>query len=450
MGAKRPVFLTRCAAIALVTIAVLFSVLATPSQAATAPFYDVTEADWFSEAVQKLAGAKIVAGREDGTFGPYDPVTRAEFSVLVVRCLSLPPGTRHPFTDFPRGVWFEPAVASLYAAGLAGGRSPTEFAPYSAITRQQAVTLAVRALAYRLKRQPVEGLDLAMSPAEIEAWIAGYSDGPLIAEVHRSAAANAYRLQLLAGQSEAGFRPGAPITRGETAALLYAALFKTPIPLTEVPIPAPAEPAVPPQPQQPAVPQEPLAPAYQPASVGSRGPQVLFIEQRLTELTYRPGPIDGVFDERTRQAVIAFQKWEVLSRQGTVGPETWARLLTAGVPGPRLNGSGVWIEVNLAKQVFLYVQNGAVTRTLPTSTGTSFTYRSTPYTVERKAIPDGPRYRALYLNPGSVLAIHGYPYVPTYPASHGCVRLTKWDMDDLRAYDAGSPLIPDGTKVYIY
>ena len=172
-------------------------------------------------------------------------------------------------------------------------------------------------------------------------------------------------------------------------------------------------------------------------------------EQRLSELTYRPGTVDGVFDERTRSAVIAFQKWEGLGRDGAVGPGTWTRLTTAVRPVPRQSGSGIWIEVSLAKQVFLYVQNGTVTRTLPTSTGRDFTYRSTPYTVQRKPYADGPRYRALYINPGYVLAIHGYPSVPTYPASDGCIRLPMWEMDALRANDRTNPMIPDGTKVYI-
>ena len=30
-----------------------------------------------------------------------------------------------------------------------------------------------------------------------------------------------------------------------------------------------------------------------------------------------------------------------------------------------------------------------------------------------------------------ILAIHGYPNVPTYPASHGCVRIETWDQDAL-------------------
>jgi lipoprotein-anchoring transpeptidase ErfK/SrfK len=44
----------------------------------------------------------------------------------------------------------------------------------------------------------------------------------------------------------------------------------------------------------------------------------------------------------------------------------------------------------------------------------------------------------------SNLAIHGYPNIPTYPASHGCVRTQYWDQDALY------PLIAVGTNVYVY
>jgi hypothetical protein len=67
-------------------------------------------------------------------------------------------------------------------------------------------------------------------------------------------------------------------------------------------------------------------------SSGSSGSNVLWLEQKLAELTYRPGSIDGVFDSRTYQAVLAFQKWEGLSRDGVVGATTWTRLLVASTP----------------------------------------------------------------------------------------------------------------------
>lgn len=41
-------------------------------------------------------------------------------------------------------------------------------------------------------------------------------------------------------------------------------------------------------------------------------------------------------------------------------------------------------------------------------------------------------------------AVHGYPDVPLYPASHGCARIPMWIAQTV--YDA----IPDGSIVYIY
>jgi putative cell wall-binding protein/peptidoglycan hydrolase-like protein with peptidoglycan-binding domain len=179
---------------------------------------------------------------------------------------------------------------------------------------------------------------------------------------------------------------------------------------------------------------------------GSQGAEVLWLEQKLTELTYRPGPIDGVFDKKTYQAVLAFQKWEGLSRDGVVGTKVWARLLSASQPYPSKSGSGAWLEVNKSKQVLLWVEDGTITRTLAVSTGNADVGIVTPsqaFTVYAKSAQwDGPRYKPLYLR--GILAIHGYPSVPAYPASHGCVRVPLWDMDEL------FPLVAVGTKVYVY
>ena len=180
---------------------------------------------------------------------------------------------------------------------------------------------------------------------------------------------------------------------------------------------------------------------------GSPNEQATWVEQRLSDLSYRPGTIDGVYDSRTRMAVIAFQKWEGMTRDGVVSTAVINRLQTAGRPRPSRSGAtNPWIEVNKTKQVLLYCKNGAVVWTLPVSTGSASVGIVTPsgtFRVLRKTLETSPRYRPLYITTG-LLAIHGYPSVPTYPASHGCIRTPTWDQDALY------PLIPVGTYVYIY
>lgn len=179
---------------------------------------------------------------------------------------------------------------------------------------------------------------------------------------------------------------------------------------------------------------------------GSRGDAVYWLEQRLTDLSYRPGPIDGLFDERTRQAVIAFQKWQWLRRDGVVRGSVWWRLVSASRPVPKFSYLGTWLEVNRPKQVLLYCVNGNVERTLAVSTGSASVGIRTPsgfFLVRRKNVHERVRYKPLYIT-WRLLAIHGYRSVPVYPASHGCIRTTWADMDEL------SPLIPVGTIVRIY
>jgi peptidoglycan hydrolase-like protein with peptidoglycan-binding domain len=179
---------------------------------------------------------------------------------------------------------------------------------------------------------------------------------------------------------------------------------------------------------------------------GSSGAAVTWLEQRLTDLSYRPGPIDGRFDERTRQAVVAFEKWQSLSRDGVVVGGVWRKLMSASRPVPRYWSSGTWLEVNKQKQVLLYCVNGNVERTLPVSTGSARVGIVTPlglYHVQRKNTWERVRYKPLYLT-SRLLAIHGYTSVPTYPASHGCIRTTWADQDEL------NPLIPVGTVVRVY
>ena len=59
---------------------------------------------------------------------------------------------------------------------------------------------------------------------------------------------------------------------------------------------------------------------------GSRGSDVVALQERLTALGYNPGAADGDFSSATTAAVIAFQRAKGLPADGVVGPQTWAAL----------------------------------------------------------------------------------------------------------------------------
>lgn len=63
--------------------------------------------------------------------------------------------------------------------------------------------------------------------------------------------------------------------------------------------------------------------------IKSQGEDVKTIQESLIKLGYKPGPIDGLFGEKTETAVIKFQEEHNLYADGIVGPNTWKELIEA-------------------------------------------------------------------------------------------------------------------------
>lgn len=60
--------------------------------------------------------------------------------------------------------------------------------------------------------------------------------------------------------------------------------------------------------------------------IGSRGADVTYLQQQLTSRGYGVGKIDGIFGNKTLEAVNAFQTENGLAVDGSVGPKTWAAI----------------------------------------------------------------------------------------------------------------------------
>ena len=156
---------------------------------------------------------------------------------------------------------------------------------------------------------------------------------------------------------------------------------------------------------------------------GARGPSVLALERRLADLRYALRTVDGVYGHDTFEAVLAFQKVHGLPRTGRVEPWLWRRLAQAGVP--RAQRGGDYVEVDKSRQVLFVVRGGRVTRVVHVSTGATGNTPVGTWRVYRKVGGwDWVLWYPMYFKGG--FAIHGYPSVPAYPASHGCVRVPMW------------------------
>jgi L,D-transpeptidase catalytic domain/Putative peptidoglycan binding domain len=181
-------------------------------------------------------------------------------------------------------------------------------------------------------------------------------------------------------------------------------------------------------------------------------------EQRLSDMGYWTGRIDGEIDRATRAALIAFQKMEGRKITGRLTRDELEAIRNAAPPRAR-DLDYRHVEVDLDRQVLLLVNDeGTVVRILPVSTGSGKRYNEkgmkgiayTPrgrFRVYGKASgwkrsPLGLLYYPNYISDG--VAIHGNPAVPTEPKSHGCIRIPMFASRDV------SKMLPVGTIVLIY
>jgi len=165
--------------------------------------------------------------------------------------------------------------------------------------------------------------------------------------------------------------------------------------------------------------------------LGSRGAGVAYLQTRLRALRYALRSVNGVFGSDTYDAVIAFEKATGLPRTGLVDRRAWGALARAVVPAPRLL-NGTHIEVDKDRQLLFAVRAGRVERIVHVSTGATGNTPVGHWHVYRK-VPgwDWVLWYPMYFLRG--FAVHGYPSVPPFPASHGCVRIPMWLAPSLYA-----------------
>lgn len=179
---------------------------------------------------------------------------------------------------------------------------------------------------------------------------------------------------------------------------------------------------------------------------GSNRDVVRAYQQRLADLRFDPGAVDGDYGPETTYAVQALQKLNGAARTGRIGVAEALTLAAFQFPPPlQPTGEPNRTEVDVTKQVITLYEGHQVRLITTTSTGSGENYCfSTPRLNPTQRIcevattpsgrftytrfvsgwdksPLGQLYQPYYFNGG--IAIHGYSSVPTTPASHGCARI---------------------------
>lgn len=78
---------------------------------------------------------------------------------------------------------------------------------------------------------------------------------------------------------------------------------------------------------------------------GSRGAEVIKLQEILKQLNFYSGAIDGIFGSQTKDAVLRFQEVHGLVADGIVGPNTWSKLNEFG------GGSMEWRRMTETEEI---------------------------------------------------------------------------------------------------
>ncbi len=240
----------------------------------------------------------------------------------------------------------------------------------------------------------------------------------------------------------------------------------TAAPTTTTTIPLPPVTTLPPGPRN-----IEAATSVEPAlsAVGTRsGGETARIQQRLVDLNFWTGAVDGGYGLTTRQAVMAFQKYTGLNTSGSVDDATAAALTAATEQARATADAGTLVEVDKTKQLLFFVVDGKTQWILNTSTANGKAYeeedKNTPGEIVKGVAitPNGLHdvyrekpegwwegdlgriYRPKYVIGG--VAVHGSNSVPNYPASHGCIRVSVEAMNFI--WENG--MMPMGIPVWVH
>jgi beta-glucanase (GH16 family) len=110
-----------------------------------APYKDL-QGHWAEKAVMRMQDMALTKGYADGTFRPSERISRAEFVVMLDRVFGFAGGPgAASYTDVSEKDWYYDAITRASGSGIIQGIDATHLSPQLPITRQDAVVMADRA-----------------------------------------------------------------------------------------------------------------------------------------------------------------------------------------------------------------------------------------------------------------------------------------------------------------
>ena len=173
--------------------------------------------------------------------------------------------------------------------------------------------------------------------------------------------------------------------------------------------------------------------AWRRVAVGTKGLYAHIVLQRLAALRFRVPGISWSISTDDGDSIVAFQKAYGLPRTYVFDADDWRKLDTAKLVKARHRLPATHIEIDKTRQILMIVKGGKPYGIIAVSTGATGNTPVGTFHIRWKApststwLGSATLWRTMDFYRD--FAMHGYPEVPPYPASHGCVREPIWVAD---------------------
>ena len=174
------------------------------------PFKDVSETDWFYNAVMFVYENGLMSGVDENHFGPYWNTTRGMITTIIWRLEGKPAAASLPFADVDADMYYADAIAWAAENGIVSGYDSVTFGPDDNITREQLASILWRYAKYK-------GYDVSVGE---DTNILSYEDAFSISEYAIPAMQWACGAGIISGNDDGTLNPTGYAQRAHAAQML--------------------------------------------------------------------------------------------------------------------------------------------------------------------------------------------------------------------------------------
>lgn len=178
------------------------------TQPAALPFNDVSESEWFYEAVKYVYDKGMMNGVSDTAFAPYSNLTRGMIAQVLYNLEGKPAVSGSAYTDVVADQWYNDAVNWAAQKGIVTGYGDGTFGPMDNITREQMAAILYRYAQYK-------GYDVSA-----KGDLTAFTDGNTVSNWAKDAMSWAVGTALFNGKGDGILDPTTTATRAEVAKIL--------------------------------------------------------------------------------------------------------------------------------------------------------------------------------------------------------------------------------------